>query len=48
MEENNVPAYRRTNSTFSLNIASGFQAIAAPCGNPRMTQPRVIALHNSD
>jgi hypothetical protein len=24
MEENNVPAQRRTNSTYPLNIASGF------------------------
>jgi hypothetical protein len=34
MEENNVPAQRRTNSTYLLNIASGFQAIAATCDNP--------------
>jgi hypothetical protein len=32
MEENNVPAYRRTN--FSLNIASGFSRMAATLAAP--------------
>jgi hypothetical protein len=47
LEENSVSASHR-HSTFPLNIASGFNAIAASCGNPRMTQPRVIALHIQD
>ena len=46
MEENNVPAKRRTNSTVTLNIASGIPYLPHAAAPEVHFSPGVIALQN--